>query len=142
MSYILILAIVVVLGALLVIGVITAQSNAPARAKIIEEYQKVVILGSKARKNGSENVSSLRKDYFLQADNWLKSWLEWQGCAEKTIGDKLKSDVCKKALLKNELDQVWQLHKTRNKIAHENYEPTQTDIDEANRVLLMLRKKL
>ncbi len=117
---ILILALLTILFSLVALQQGKASKN--QKAKI---YDKLYSL-----KESVENEeTSIRRDAIIKLDNLLSKSLQYRYSNDKNCGDNLK--LAKKLFRKNDYQKIWDVHKTRNNIVHNDLDISKQEAIEA-----------
>ena len=76
-----------------------------------------------------------RRDTIIKLDNILSKSLQYRLSNTSLCGDNLK--LIKKRFKKNEYERLWEVHKIRNKIVHDDLDITENEAQEAYKVYNM-----
>jgi hypothetical protein len=104
---ILILALITILFLL-----VASQQGKTSQNKKTKIYDKLYSLKESV---GSEETS-IRRDAIIKLDNLLSKSLQYRYSNDKNCGDNLK--LAKKLFRKNDYQRIWDAHKIRNNIVH------------------------
>ena len=126
--YIIIVAIVVSLFALILLGGGTRKDK--------DEIEKGVY---RAEKMISNDISKT-KEGIIKFDNLLNKSLNIKGFRGQTLGERLKSS--QKFFKWEDYSGIWDAHKLRNKIVHEDYNPSGAELKNSVKYFKLAIKKL
>ncbi len=76
-----------------------------------------------------------RRDTVIKLDNILSKSLQYRLSNTSLCGDNLK--LIKKRFKKNEYERLWEVHKLRNKIVHDDFDITENEAQEAYKIYNM-----
>lgn len=76
-----------------------------------------------------------RRDTIIKLDNILSKSLQYRLSNSGLCGDNLK--LIKKRFKKNEYERLWEVHKIRNKIVHDDLDITESEAQEAYKIYNM-----
>ncbi len=111
MLSIIILALIAIL--FLMVSVNKRKISVNRKKKIIEDLAQLKV--------GSDSTElAVRRDTVIKLDNLLAKALQLYFKNTSSCGDNLK--IANKLFRKNKYNEIWQVHKLRNKIVHDNYE--------------------
>lgn len=96
-------------------------------------------LGDLKGKSESEDVS-IRRDTFIKLDNLLSKALQYRYSNNKTCGENLK--LAKKLFRYNNYQDIWEVHKMRNKIVHNDLDVSKRDTVYAYKIYKMSISKI
>ena len=84
--------------------------------------------------SSSEDIAR-RRDTIIKLDNILSKSLQYRLNNTSLCGDNLK--LIKKRFKKNEYEKLWEVHKIRNKIVHDDLDITESEAQEAYKIYNM-----
>ena len=117
---ILILALLTILFSL-----VALQQGKASKSQKAKIYDKLYSL-----KESVENEeTSIRRDAIIKLDNLLSKSLQYRYSNDKNCGDNLK--LAKKLFRKNDYQKIWDVHKTRNNIVHNDLDISKQEAIEA-----------
>ncbi len=76
-----------------------------------------------------------RRDTIIKLDNILSKALQYRLSNSNPCGDNLK--LIKNRFKRNEYDRLWEVHKIRNKIVHDDFDITESEAQEAYKIYNM-----
>lgn len=76
-----------------------------------------------------------RRDTIIKLDNILSKALQYRLSNNNLCGDNLK--LIKKRFKKNEYERLWEAHKIRNRIVHDDLDITESEASEAYKIYNM-----
>lgn len=76
-----------------------------------------------------------RRDTIIKLDNILSKSLQYRLSNTSLCGDNLK--LIKKRFKKNEYERLWEVHKLRNRIVHDDFDITENEAQEAYKIYNM-----
>lgn len=76
-----------------------------------------------------------RRDTIIKLDNILSKSLQYRLSNTSLCGDNLK--LIKKRFKKHEYEKLWEVHKLRNKIVHDDFDITENEAQEAYKIYNM-----
>jgi len=126
--YILIVAIIVLLFVLILVGG-GAQRNKDLIKAELPVAEKLV----------KGNISQV-KEGIMKFDNILNKSLQAKGFRGQTLGERLKS--ANRYFKWNDYSGIWEAHKLRNKIVHEDHDPGGTEIKKSVKYFKLAINKL
>ena len=114
-------------------GLFNKGPNQTQLQRVRDEYRKHFMTIEASARSPHEARHAV-----MQADILLDKALEFKGFTGSGVGERLKSATAK--LSRETLNEAWEAHKVRNRLAHElNYQIT---VDDARRVLLQFKSVL
>lgn len=113
-------AIILLLIGVLFFLVYIAQKNI-SRGKAKKLLQRLEQLQT----NALSSEMSVRRDTVIKLDNLLSKSLQYYFSNTDMCGDNLK--LAKKIFRRNEYNDLWEVHKIRNKIVHDDYDISAED---------------
>ncbi|MFH1547004.1 MAG: hypothetical protein ABIC57_00795 [bacterium] len=126
--YFIITAIVVSIFALILLGGGSRQDK--------EEIEKELY---SAEKMMAGDISRI-KEGVIKFDNLLNKSLQIKGFRGQTLADRLKAS--QKFFQWSDYSGIWEAHKLRNRIVHENYDPSGMEIKKTVKYFKLAVKKL
>ena len=102
--------------------------SASRKAEIYQDFAKLYSLAI-------SDDSSVRRDSFIKMDNILTKALQLYFSNQKTCGTNLKQ--AKKKFNKKQYQKIWDVHKTRNSIVHDDADVSKEDSAKAFEVYKM-----
>ena len=96
--------------------------SATKKKRIIEDLYEL-------QKNVSSNELALRRDSIIKLDNLLSKSLQLYFKNNSSCGDNLKN--ANKLFRKKKYNDIWEIHKMRNKIVHDDYEVSEFEATKA-----------
>lgn len=95
----------------------------------VTKKKKVVEQLYDLKEGVDSNESAIRRDTITKLDNLLSKSLQLYFKNTSSCGDNLKN--ANKLFRKNKYNEIWEVHKVRNKIVHDNYEISKQEAQNA-----------
>lgn len=123
---------ILILIAIAVLFVMVASSEKKEKQKSISR----MLNSLEALKAGAYSDDlARRRDTFIKLDNILSKALQYRLSNSQLCGDNLK--LIKKRFKKAEYQKLWDVHKLRNRIVHEDFDVTENESQDAYKIYNM-----
>ncbi len=128
-------ALLITILILICVSILFVLANRAQRQE--KQKSKSRMLNSlEALKAGAQSEDlSRRRDTVIKLDNILSKALQYRLNNNALCGDNLKN--IKKRFKKNEYEELWEVHKLRNRIVHDDMDVTESEAHKAYRVYNM-----
>jgi hypothetical protein len=123
---------ILILIAIAVLFIMVASGTKKERQKSISR----MLNSLEALKAGaSSDDLARRRDTIIKLDNILSKALQYRLSNTKLCGDNLK--LVSKRFKRTEYDKLWEAHKLRNRIVHDDLDVTESEAEEAYKIYNM-----